>query len=125
EIATPEKPVILRTDRRALSQILINLANNGIKYTDKGSVHIELSQYKPNGHFVTEFRVIDTGIGIRSEDQVKLFQAFQQVDSSRRGEGTGLGLHLSRKLAELLGAQIDFESTYGSGSRFSLIFHGR
>ena len=125
ELMMPQRDVILKTDRRALSQILINLANNGIKYTDEGHIRLELKQRRLNGSVVTDFSVLDTGIGIRAEDQEKLFQAFQQVDSTRRGESTGLGLHLSRKLAELLGAQIEFESTYGSGSRFSLVFQGR
>ena len=125
EVTLPEKDVILQTDRRALSQILINLANNGIKYTDNGFVRLELKRHQSHGRMVTEFSITDTGIGIRTEDQVKLFQAFQRVDSSRHGESTGLGLHLSRKLAELLGAEIEFESTYGTGSRFSLVFHGK
>jgi len=67
--------------------------------------------------------VMDTGIGIRPADQTKLFQAFTQVDAStkRRYEGTGLGLHLSKKLADLLGGQITLQSEYGKGSTFTLV----
>jgi protein-histidine pros-kinase len=64
--------------------------------------------------------VHDTGIGIRPEDQPKLFQAFSQVDRTRRLEGTGLGLQLSQRLAELLGGRIQFKSEYGKGSIFTL-----
>jgi protein-histidine pros-kinase len=82
-----------------------------------------LSQRRSNGRTLTEISVSDTGVGIRPEDQTKLFKAFIQVSSGirRRSEGTGLGLHLSQKLAELLGGQITFQSEFGKGSRFSLI----
>ncbi|HTM48213.1 MAG TPA: PAS domain S-box protein, partial [Bryobacteraceae bacterium] len=111
----------LLTDRRTLSQILLNLANNAVKFTETGSVTLEQRAQIVNDHPFMEFSIIDTGIGIRPDDKAKLFQAFAQVDPKRRGEGTGLGLHLSQKLAELIGAHIEFESEYGKGSRFSLI----
>ena len=65
---------------------------------------------------------MDTGIGIRPEDQPRLFQAFMQVDSSstRAYEGTGLGLHVSQKLASMIGGRVSFESEYGKGSRFTI-----
>ena len=75
---------------------------------------------------VTEVTVADTGIGIRVEDQERLFQAFTQVTTKgfRRQEGTGLGLHLSQKLAGLLGGSISFESESGTGSKFKLTLRG-
>jgi PAS domain S-box-containing protein len=123
ELKMPTEDVILRTDRRALSQVLINLTNNAIKFTEKGRVAIELSRHKDDGRMLTEIRVVDTGIGIQPDGQARLFQAFTQLEtttSTRRYEGTGLGLHLSQKLANLLGAHIALQSEYGKGSTFTL-----
>ncbi len=122
EASTPPDEVIVRADRRALCQILLNLVNNAIKFTEAGGVTLELLRREVDGRAATEFIVTDTGIGIRPEDQTKLFQAFTQVDPSGkwRHEGTGLGLHLSRKLAELLGGTIAVRSEYGRGSTFTL-----
>jgi len=114
----PEKQLRVTADRRALRQILLNLCNNAIKFTDSGSVTVELRELIQE-HQV-EFSVTDTGIGIQPEYRGKLFQAFSQMDSTDR-EGTGLGLHLSRRLAELMGGTIDFASEPGKGSRFWLI----
>ncbi|HEY3128452.1 MAG TPA: ATP-binding protein [Acidobacteriota bacterium] len=111
------------TDRRALSQIIINLTNNAIKFTEKGEVRLAVAQRHDNGQVLTELSVSDTGMGIRPEDKVKLFQAFEQMHTSgaRRHEGTGLGLHLSQKLASLLGGHITCVSEYGKGSTFTLV----
>jgi protein-histidine pros-kinase len=115
--------VTINTDRRALSQILINLINNAIKFTDAGKVRIELREN--NGS--TEISVRDTGVGIEREHQEKLFGAFTRVEHRNRShqEGTGLGLHLSQKLAALLSGQITFESVPGKGSIFTLLLHRR
>jgi len=107
------------TDRRALRQILINLCNNAIKFTDHGSVTVTVELRRTEGRDEVEISVADTGIGIGPADQGRLFDAFAQMDSSQR-EGTGLGLHLCRKLAGLLHGRIDFESKAGQGSRFWL-----
>jgi PAS domain S-box-containing protein len=119
----PSDDLLLRSDRRALSQILINLLNNAIKFTDSGAVRLELSGPTQEAKGRTAIRVIDSGIGIRAEDQARLFQEFGRVDSAevRRREGTGLGLRLSQKLAELLGARLTVESEYGVGSTFTLL----
>ncbi|MET0231003.1 MAG: PAS domain S-box protein [Rhodanobacteraceae bacterium] len=114
--------IVVRTDRRALTQIVINLASNAIKYTDTGSVTIRMMRQRGDHAMLGEIEIRDTGTGIRAEDQAKLFQAFTQLDSSstRRHEGTGLGLHLSQKLAELLGLRITFATQFGEGSTFTL-----
>lgn len=121
-IILPESEIFIPTDRRTLSQIVINLTNNAIKFTEEGEVTIALTQCQQDSKTVTAIRIADTGCGIKQEDQAKLFQAFSQIDSSttRRFEGTGLGLHLSQKLAELLGGHISFKSKFGKGSTFQL-----
>ena len=123
EVQVPAADLVIQSDWRALSQILLNLTTNAIKFTEQGRVCLELSQRPANGRVVTEMHVTDTGGGIRPADQDKLFQAFTQLDSStkRRSDGTGLGLHLSQKLAELLGGRITFQSEYGVGSTFTLV----
>jgi two-component system sensor histidine kinase/response regulator len=114
---------VLSTDRRSLNQILINLANNAIKFTDDGSVRLRL-EHDGNGEgaTVTRFHVIDTGAGIADADQEKLFKAFERIEvmRSRHFEGTGLGLYISDKLAGLIHGQITFESRPGHGSTFTL-----
>jgi PAS domain S-box-containing protein len=122
ETDVPAGEWLVHADRRALTQILLNLSNNAIKFTEHGTVKIGLAQTRDNGVLRTRFSVSDTGIGISMADQAKLFQAFEQlgVQGSRRHEGTGLGLHLSQKLAALMGGRISLESTPGKGSRFTL-----
>jgi len=120
-VQAPDRPAVLRTDRRALSQIVLNLVGNAVKFTERGSVHLSLISNATGGG--VEIRVDDSGVGIPLADQDKLFGAFTRVNSERAGapEGTGLGLHLSQKLAELLGGKIVFRSESGKGSTFSLI----
>jgi signal transduction histidine kinase len=105
-------------DRRRIQQILINLLSNAIKFTEVGSVTLKVQR---NGNML-DFCVIDTGIGIKKADQEKLFQPFQQIHNSlsRKHKGTGLGLTLSRKLAQLHGGDITLVSTEGQGSCFTL-----
>lgn len=127
DVTAPGEELVVRTDRRALSQILIKLVNNAIKFTEHGSVRLELERARRNGVMQTMIRVIDTGPGIRPEDQTNLFRAFEQLGKrgAQRHEGPGLGLHLSRKLAMLLGADIDFDSEFGKGSTFTLVISDR
>jgi signal transduction histidine kinase len=121
EASVPHNDVVIHSDRRSCTQILVNLVNNAIKFTDKGAIRIELREPHENTHPLAEIAVTDTGIGIRQEDQAKLFQAFSQIDNSpaRIYEGTGLGLYVCQKLATLIGGRVAFESEYGKGSRFS------
>jgi PAS domain S-box-containing protein len=121
KIKAPKSDLSIAADRRILSQILINLTNNAIKFTEKGQVRIQLSTRRSNGQTLASIEVIDTGIGIRIEDQERLFQEFQQISIEHRTEGTGLGLYLSEKLAVLLKGKIEFESEYGKGSTFRLL----
>jgi PAS domain S-box-containing protein len=121
KIKAPKLGVRIAADRRMLSQILINLSNNAIKFTEKGQVQIQLVTRRSNGQTLASIEVIDTGIGIKVEDQKKLFQEFQQISPDHRNEGTGLGLYLSEKLATLIKGKIEFESEYGKGSTFRLL----
>lgn len=112
----------LLTDRRALQQILMNLINNAIKFTERGMVQVGLALVTVDGRQCAAISVHDTGPGIAPEQQGRLFQAFTQLDAgnTRQYEGTGLGLHLSQKLAGLLQGEIVCESQYGVGSTFTL-----
>lgn len=105
-------------DERRLTQILLNLLSNAIKFTETGSITLEVQPVKDR----VEFAVSDTGIGIDPADLTKLFQPFQQLDSSftRKYQGTGLGLALSQKLAQLQGGNITVSSAPGAGSCFIL-----
>ncbi len=103
-----------------LKQVLLNLCSNAIKFTEEGSIAINVSYYSEVREMV--FEVVDTGIGIETSELIAIFGAFMQVDSSptRRYGGTGLGLSLSQRLAEKLGGFITVSSHIGGGSRFSL-----
>jgi signal transduction histidine kinase len=109
-------------DRRRLNQILVNLLSNAFKFTEKGSITLRVEQTMQE----ILFSVIDTGIGIAKEDCEAIFQPFHQVDSglNRKYEGTGLGLALSRRLAQLHGGDITVESELGRGSCFTLHLPG-
>jgi protein-histidine pros-kinase len=126
EVDVPKPNIVVRADQRAVTQIVLNLVNNAIKFTQAGSVGIAVDQQRDDGQVRTEIRVVDTGPGILPEDQVKLFQAVSQVGSSlqHHQQGTGLGLHLSQLLARLMSARITVQSEYGQGSTFALSWSG-
>ncbi len=117
----PNVPTRLYGDVLRIRQILINLANNAIKFTDHGRVQI-INDYEKidDETIMLRFHVVDTGRGIKKEDLKKLFVSFQQVDSKRNRsiEGTGLGLAISKSLVEAMGGSIGVESEYGKGSDF-------
>jgi PAS domain S-box-containing protein len=121
--AVPDVPCVLRTDRRAVRQIVINLLNNALKFSPDGRVELCLARHLAPLRY--ELSVTDTGVGIADQDLARLFKPFSRVGSSaRRVEGTGLGLHLSQRLCQLLGARLEVESKVGEGSRFSVTFEG-
>ena len=108
--------LLVQSDRKRFLQIVMNLANNAVKFTEHGSVTLSLRRDETQ----FQLRVTDTGPGIKPEQIDGLFQAFRQLDGSARRvyEGTGLGLYLCRKLATLLGGNIGVESEFGRGSTF-------
>ena len=103
-------------DERRITQVLLNLVGNAIKFTDEGEVAVRVKL--PDGMFVVS--VADTGPGIREEDRQKIFEEFQQVDSSstKTKGGTGLGLAIAKRIVEMHGGRIWVESTVGKGSTF-------
>lgn len=121
EVAVEDAPLVLKTDKVRLEQILKNLISNAIKFTSNGSVTLEIKKHPKNENLVT-FSVQDTGIGIPYDKQPLVFEAFQQADGStkRKYGGTGLGLSISRELAKLLKGEISLKSEVNKGSEFTL-----
>ncbi len=114
-------PIMLKGDPLRLGQILLNLVNNAVKFTDRGEIKILIGVSELNEEKVKlNFAVSDTGIGMTEEQKNKLFQAFSQADTStsRKYGGTGLGLTISKKLCEMMNGEIWVESEYGKGSVF-------
>ncbi|MGF6181186.1 CheY-like chemotaxis protein [Massilia sp. UYP32] len=116
----PGVPASLHTDRQRMEQILKNLLSNAVKFTEVGAVSLSVST-TPEGDIA--FRVQDTGIGIASDQQDKIFDAFHQADgtTSRRFGGTGLGLSITRDLTRLLGGSVAVSSAPNEGSVFTLV----
>jgi signal transduction histidine kinase len=114
--SVPRVLPIARGDERRLTQVLLNLVGNAIKFTDKGSVGIEVTL----AHNRFELAVKDTGPGIAKADQARIFEEFQQVDNSntRQKGGTGLGLAISKRIVEMHGGTLTVESEPGQGSTF-------
>jgi signal transduction histidine kinase len=110
----------IHTDEAGISQILRNLISNSLKFTERGEIRVSAS-VDPSSAVVT-FRVADTGIGIATDDQAVIFEEFEQIEHrlQRTVQGTGLGLPLSRRLAELLGGSVAVASEPGVGSIFSV-----
>ncbi|MGK8437888.1 response regulator [Ectopseudomonas hydrolytica] len=114
-------PCVLLGDPLRLGQILINYANNAVKFTEHGEVEVSIELEKRDGKQVwLLFSVRDTGIGLSPAQQARLFESFQQADSSttRRYGGTGLGLAICKRLAEAMGGEVGVDSELGRGSRF-------
>ena len=116
-------PKRLKGDRGKIHQILINVLGNAVKFTERGKIALDISfNAVSESKMRIEFRVTDTGIGIKQEDMGKLFSYFSQVDTmrNRKVEGTGLGLALSKRLATLMNGDITVNSEYGIGSTFQI-----
>ena len=117
----PEVPHRLLGDPLRLRQILINYANNAVKFTSEGSIHIQVeAQQRLSDAVVVRFSVVDTGIGLTQEQSSRLFQNFEQADTSTTREfgGTGLGLAISKGLVELMGGHVGVRSELGQGATF-------
>ena len=116
----PEGPHKVVTDQRRVEQIILNLLNNALKFTDQG--HVRVFCRSEDRHYILS--VEDTGIGIEAEDISGLFQPFHQIDTglSRKHEGSGLGLSICKKLLDMMGGAIDVQSKWGQGSTFTIRF---
>ena len=121
KIEAQDAPLVIRTDKMRLEQILKNLISNAIKFTSQGSVTLQIKKHPTDDKLIL-FIVKDTGIGIPREKQPLIFEAFQQADGStkRKYGGTGLGLSISRELAKLLRGEITLRSAVNEGSEFTL-----
>jgi CheY-like chemotaxis protein len=124
EVKRIDENVFILADEQLLYQIINNLIGNAIKYTEKGSVVIEIKITTKNDLSFASMSIIDTGIGIKKENLKQIFEAFRQVSEglSRQFEGTGLGLTITKKLVELMSGEILVESKYGKGSTFQILF---
>lgn len=119
-----ELPSVLYGDDVRVSQVIINLLTNAVKYTEKGEVLLKVAEKKRDSENVwLEVSVKDTGIGIREEDMEKLFESFERLDEirNRNIEGTGLGMSIVTKLLRMMGSGLKVDSVYGKGSEFSFI----
>lgn len=118
----PDVPQVMNIDQKRIHQLLNNLLANAFKFTEAGSVTLNITKHDPNGTLVS-FAVTDTGIGIDQSKHQVIFEAFQQAELSTKSKygGTGLGLAICRKLAETMGGTIQVASALGSGSTFTVI----
>ena len=119
---TPDLPDGLYGDDNKIRQIMINLLNNAVKYTEKGSVSLDIKGSVKEDTVSLEIKVSDTGIGIKEEDLGKLFEKFSRIDEKRNKdiEGTGLGLAICAGMVKFMGGTIEVDSTYGKGSVFTV-----
>ncbi|MBR5421258.1 MAG: EAL domain-containing protein [Lachnospiraceae bacterium] len=118
-----ELPARLYGDEFRLKQVMMNILNNAVKYTDEGSIHLTIEgEYYSEEEVLLKIIVEDTGCGIREEDQSRLYEMFQRLDMERNRtvEGTGLGLAISYHLLQMMQGEIDVQSEYGVGSTFTI-----
>ncbi|MDD6169199.1 MAG: ATP-binding protein [Lachnospiraceae bacterium] len=123
-VITPDMPYKLFGDKIRIRGILINLLNNAVKYTKEGKVSLDVNILKREDDIITiEYKVSDTGIGIKEEEQNRLFESFSQVDRKAHcgEEGTGLGLAIVKGYVALMGGSVTVQSEYGKGSVFTVV----
>ncbi|MEM6709974.1 MAG: ATP-binding protein [Pseudomonadota bacterium] len=120
-------PEHLSIDGHRLLQCVSNLLSNGIKFTEHGAITVRIDARQHGDRYELQFAVRDTGLGMTKQSMEKLFQPFEQLDSSitRRFGGTGLGLTITRRLVELMGGEVRVDSEPGQGSEFTIVVEGR
>ena len=111
-------PRYVKGDAARLNQILANLIDNAVKFTERGSVKLHVNAGETYGKLTLRFDIIDTGVGLSEGEVRRLFQPYVQVERTRQPGGTGLGLFIARRLVELMGGEIGCESARGQGSLF-------
>ncbi len=115
-------PKLLNGDEVKVYQILMNLLSNAVKYTNKGSIKLQIEAINFGNKTTLTFKVIDTGIGIKKSDYDRLFKKFERLDQEQGNiQGTGLGLTITKKLVDMLGGKISFESVYQKGTTFTVV----
>lgn len=115
-------PNTLMGDETKVYQVLMNILSNAVKYTKKGSIRFVIESVISGNKDILTFKVIDTGIGIKKADNAKLFEKFERLDQEQTDiQGTGLGLTITKKLLDLMGGKISFESVYQKGTTFTIV----
>lgn len=115
-------PSLVNGDYVKIYQILMNLLSNAVKYTKKGSIKLQIEAVSFGNKVTFTFRVIDTGVGIKKADYERLFKKFERLEQEQSNiQGTGLGLTITKKLVDMLGGKISFESVYQQGTTFTVV----
>lgn len=115
-------PSVLNGDEVKIYQVLMNLLSNAVKYTKKGSIKLQIEAVSFGNKATLTFKVIDTGIGIKKSDYERLFKKFERLEQEQSNiQGTGLGLTITKKLVDMMGGKISFESVYQQGTTFTVV----
>lgn len=115
-------PSVLNGDEVKIYQVLMNLLSNAVKYTKKGSIKLQIEAVSFGNKATLTFKVIDTGIGIKKSDYERLFKKFERLEQEQSNiQGTGLGLTITKKLVDMMGGKIGFESVYQQGTTFTVV----
>jgi len=117
-VETNNLPEAVITDASKLRQVLLNLVSNAVKFTEQGSVTVIVNSHNEGVKAVVDFKIVDTGVGIKPQDQKGIFEPFVQLDAKGQNSGTGLGLAISRQYVKILGGDLQLQSALGTGSTF-------